>query len=253
MFYEKLAEAREEKKRLSTKQKLGLGLGAAGLLTAGILGRKRLGKMFRRNAPDMPTSTKGVVGDGIVDTPEELFDLDLYHYGRVANRPHDVMSGTQDITDELKKVRRFETYHDAGPVYGDSVGGRGAQYGLSSSHQLTRLTPAGSTRHDDVLDELGFQTISAADHAAMQSTQAYNPRANISPYRIRNLTREQAESLIAEAEKGQKSRHQGVNMISNLLEDNPHVRVEAGPIRPFDGRNPQPYDNLKDRLKQQKG
>lgn len=61
MFYEKLAEAKEEKKRrLSGKQKLGLGLGAAGLLTAGILGRKRIGAMFGKNTPTAPGSPKPI-------------------------------------------------------------------------------------------------------------------------------------------------------------------------------------------------
>jgi hypothetical protein len=60
MFYEKLAEAKEEKRRLSGKQKLGLGLGAAGLLTAGILGRKRIGAMFGKNTPTAPGSPKPI-------------------------------------------------------------------------------------------------------------------------------------------------------------------------------------------------
>lgn len=61
MFYEKLAEAKEEKKRrLSAKQKLGLGLGAAGLLTAGVLGRKRIGAMFGKNTPTAPGSPKPI-------------------------------------------------------------------------------------------------------------------------------------------------------------------------------------------------
>jgi hypothetical protein len=79
MFYGKLAEAKEEKRRLSGKQKLGLGLGAAGLLTAGILGRKRIGAMFNRGAPaaHAPKPTTKVVGDGIVDTPEELYSVHL--------------------------------------------------------------------------------------------------------------------------------------------------------------------------------
>jgi hypothetical protein len=237
VFYDVLMEKsaqrqeREEQRRGTWKRNLGIGLGAAAL-AGGILGRKKLKGLFGSATENAPTPSKGVVGDGVPDTPEELFDLHFNTLtettylnpkegpaGRLfVKRDIPIDHSNADYADLFKRPNAHHFGHGVDSPYVTASGG--AHPHAPRSDYFSEVAPDIENMSNEQLQAL---RTTMGDRAPMPTDKAYQA---FTSHTLHNLTREQIEQLA-----GIKSLTVLKKRIAQMREANERVRMTQHPMR----------------------